>query len=203
MTITILLFNLLKNIGNLPDELIVKIIYDYNGMRHPIVTLLLNHTRNDEHEILSSRPYTKNLIRYFNTFGHSDHLTYLILKEQKEYINQNNINYGVYKDIEYFLPRTFGKLYYNEKNEKLTMFVKDWNLNLSKKKLENIKCMSCNYCWFDVNKHTIWDSPKYIRFSNTHIMPHSWSSVFDYFLEFNYVKNKNYLCKHCFSCAFN
>ena len=37
-----LYWKLLANIGNLPDELIVKILYENNGLKHPIVKLLYN-----------------------------------------------------------------------------------------------------------------------------------------------------------------
>lgn len=47
---------LLTIVGNLPEELIVKILYQYSGLRHPIVNILLN--------INNKRSYFKECISY-------------------------------------------------------------------------------------------------------------------------------------------
>ena len=56
---------LLTIVGNLPEELIVKILYQYSGLRHPIVNMLLNSTKVVEYELLQKLPFSKFIYKIY------------------------------------------------------------------------------------------------------------------------------------------
>ena len=125
------IFNLFRYIGNLPDEIICKIVYEFHGIQHPIVKLLLDKTNVEDY--FKQMPYTQSLIKAYQQNGFTSNTKNLLLNCQKEYANKYNCNAIIYDDIGYFLPRPFGKLYYETKNNhKLVeggMELKYWRLN--------------------------------------------------------------------------
>ena len=140
MTTLSLCWDLLSNVGNIPDELIVKILYQYSGLRHPIVNILLGATKVDEYEDLQKLPFSKSIYKFYlnqekyrSLFG-IDIINY-INNKQCHYFRDCK-SYFHYKNPGYFIPRQFGRLYYNVLNEQdaieTTIHV-DWKLNRSKR----------------------------------------------------------------------
>jgi hypothetical protein len=58
-------WNLLSTIGDLPDELIVKILFQFNGLQHPIVKLLLTETKKNKWEQLQSLPFSQSIKSHY------------------------------------------------------------------------------------------------------------------------------------------
>ena len=58
-----LCWHLLSIVGGLPEEMIVKILYQYSGLRHPIVNILLKSTKVDEYETLRGLPFSKSIYK--------------------------------------------------------------------------------------------------------------------------------------------
>jgi hypothetical protein len=112
-----LCWNLLSSIGNLPNELIIKIVYGFEGIKHPIVMMLLNETRQVQYTTLYNSPFSKKLRKQYYKHGVNDDLLKIM--------NDNNIdfwicrNYIEYNDPGSFIPRQFGRLYYHILNDNL------------------------------------------------------------------------------------
>ena len=142
-----LCWHLLSIVGGLPEELIVKILYQYSGLRHPIVNMLLNSTKVDEYEKLQKLPFSKSIYKFYlnqekyrNLFEID--IINFINNKQCSYFRDSK-SYIHYKNPGYFIPRQFGRLYYNTLNELDAIETKiyvDWKLNRSKRILESIKC---------------------------------------------------------------
>ena len=60
-----LCWHLLSIVGNLPEELIVKILYHYGGLRHPNVSMLLEYTKNEEYEALQKLPISNSIYKFY------------------------------------------------------------------------------------------------------------------------------------------
>ena len=56
---------LLTIIGRLPEELIVKILYEYKGLRHPHVNILRESTKIYDYEKLQKLPLSKLVHKYY------------------------------------------------------------------------------------------------------------------------------------------
>lgn len=134
-----LCWHLLSIIGNLPEELIIKILYQYSGLRHPIVNILLEHTKINEYEKLQTLPFSKSIYKFYinqelyNSLFNIDIINY-INNKQCSYFRECK-SYIHYKNPGYFIPRQFGRLYYNVLNEKDNVETKihvDWKLNKNK-----------------------------------------------------------------------
>ena len=112
-----LCWNLLSTIGNIPDELIIKILYGFEGIKHPIVMMLLNETRQESYMELYNSSFSKKLRKQYYNHGVNDDLLKIM--------NDNNIdfwicrNYIEYNDPGSFIPRQFGRLYYHILNDNL------------------------------------------------------------------------------------
>jgi hypothetical protein len=112
-----LCWNLLSSIGNLPNELIIKIVYGFEGIKHPIVMMLLNETRQNQYTTLYNSSFSKKLRKQYYNHGVNDDLLKIM--------NDNNIdfwicrNYIEYNDPGSFIPRQFGRLYYHILNDNL------------------------------------------------------------------------------------
>ena len=134
-----LCWHLLTIVGGLPEELIIKILYQYSGLRHPIVNILLHSTKINEYEELQKLPFSKSIYKFYlkqdkySSLFNIDIIDYInnkqcfYFKECKSYIH--------YKNPGYFIPRQFGRLYYNTLNEKDLVENKihvDWKLNKHK-----------------------------------------------------------------------
>jgi hypothetical protein len=172
----------LNEIGNIPDELIVKILYEFNGFRHPIVTILLKETKNNTYENLQTYPFSKSIEKYYNKHGCTKKLIDLVSNKQNNYFRFEPIaSYIYYNDPGYFMPRQFGKLYYSIFNDTMK-----WNLHRSKHILDNIKCF-CNKSYSNtnnINNHSSYvEALKYV--------------------ENNILTNNKWMCKYCYNIAFN
>jgi hypothetical protein len=142
-----LCWHLLSIVGGLPEELIVKILFHYSGLRHPIVNMLLKSTKVKEYETLRKLPFSKSIYRFYlnkekysNLFG-IDIITFLN-NNQRSYFQECR-SYFAYQNPGYFIPRKFGRLDYNALNDLdlvETNIHVDWKLNRSKRILESIKC---------------------------------------------------------------
>ena len=116
MTPMELCWNLLSTIGNIPDEIILKIVYEFEGVKHPIVMMLLNDTRQDYYMELYSSPFSKALRKQYYKSGVNDDLLKIINDNTDFRICRNyieNIDPGS------FVPRQFGRLYYDILNDNL------------------------------------------------------------------------------------
>ena len=141
---------LLSIVGNLPEELIIKILYNYGGLRHPNVSILLKSTENEAYEALQNLPISNSIYKfYLNKDKYSalfdiDIISYLNNK-QTSYFRELELEYTHHNDPGYFFPRQFGRLYYEVVNDELgvnTSTQIDWsrkNLVRSKKMLESKK----------------------------------------------------------------
>ena len=132
-------WHLLTIVGHLPEELIVKILYQYGGLRHPIVNMLLEHTKVDRFEELQKLPFSQGIYKFYlnqekysalfglNIINYINNKQYDYFRECTSYINYDNPGY--------FIPRQFGRLYYNVLNDHESVETKvhvDWKLNRSK-----------------------------------------------------------------------
>ena len=141
-----LCWHLLTIVGQLPEELIVKILYQYSGLRHPLVNMLLEHTNVYRFEELQKLPFSSSIYKFYLNqekyralFG-IDIITYInnkqynYFRECKSYIHYDNPGY--------FIPRQFGRLYYNVLNDIDSVETKihvDWKLNRSKIMLKSLR----------------------------------------------------------------
>lgn len=192
-----LYWNLLDNIGKLPDELIVKILYEYNGLKHPIVKLLYNETKIDEYERLKNIPFSISIQKLYYKYGLNDNLIHIMNNKQKYYKLHFLTSYINWNDPGYFIRREKGRLYYNVLNDRLnvikTSYMNLWKLERSKKIIENIKCRcskrfvndfgSLNYLDILYNKHS-----DYVTILNE--------------IEIHYNIN-HWICNQCYNIAFN
>ena len=60
-----LCWHLLSIVGNLPEELIIKILYNYGGLRHPNVSILLKSTENEAYEALQNLPISNSIYKFY------------------------------------------------------------------------------------------------------------------------------------------
>ena len=114
-----LCWNLLDNIGKLPDELIVKILYEYNGLKHPIVKLLYNETKIDKWERLKNLPFSISIQKLYYKYGLNDNLINIMNHKQTYYKLHSLTSYINWNDPGYFIRRENGRLYYNVLNDRL------------------------------------------------------------------------------------
>ena len=97
-----LYWDLLSYIGKLPDELIVKILYEYNGLKHPIVNLLNKTSYNYLLNLDRSKKIIENIKckcgKYFiNDFGNLNYLDIQINKHGNyvEVLNDIERHYNI------------------------------------------------------------------------------------------------------------
>ena len=135
-----LYWNLLRYIGNLPDELIVKILYEFHGLKHPIVSILYESTKLNEYEDLQKLPIRKIIYNFYvNQEKYKNQYNYNIIdfidNQQISYCKFNTRYDKVDNNPGYFFPRQFGRLYYNTLNDNDVVETKihvDWKLNRRK-----------------------------------------------------------------------
>ena len=192
-----LCWNLLANIGNLPDELIVKILYEYNGLKHPIVKLLYNETKIDKYDRLIKLPFSKSIQKHYYKYGINANLINIMNNKQSYYHLHNCTSYINWNDPGYFILRENGRLYYNVLNENLnvieTSYMNLWKLNRSKKIIENIKCR-CDKCY-------IYD---FGTLNNLDMLINKHGNYVTILKEIEKHYNINqWLCNHCYNIAFN
>lgn len=143
-----LVWNLLSFNANLPDELIVKILYEFNGLTHPLVSILRNETKIKYYEDLQSIPFSKIVKNHYYKYGYNHALKNIMINKHKFFKIHNNASYINFNDPGYFIPRQNGRLFYSITGQCNTINV-NWNLNRSKKILDKIKCVGCfkNYVY--------------------------------------------------------
>jgi hypothetical protein len=143
-----LVWNLLSFNANLPDELIVKILYEFNGLSHPLVSILLNETKIKYYEDLQSLPFSKIVQNHYYKYGYNLDLKNIMINKHKFFKIHNNASYINFNDPGYFIPRQNGRLFYSITGKCNTVNV-NWNLNRSNKILDKIKCVGCfkNYVY--------------------------------------------------------
>jgi hypothetical protein len=150
-------FQVFRHLG-LPDEIICKILYEFQGVQHPIVDLLLKKT--DVESVFSKMPYIDDLLKKYKKFGNTLKLTNYFIKKQKDHSNKYNTDDLIYRDIGYILPRPFGRLYHELNETKLVepgMKMDYWELNRSRKILE---CGSLRQRWLYKYGYSVYnDSP--------------------------------------------
>ena len=137
-------WNLLSSVGCLPDEIILKIVYEFNGLQHPVVKLLFNETKVDEWERLRKLPFSRSIQTHYYKHGLDNELLTLLNDKQNLYFIYNCSSYIHFKDPGYFIRREHGRLYYTLLNDNLnvneTSYMNLWKLDRSKKNIESIKC---------------------------------------------------------------
>ena len=137
-----LVWGLLAFNAKLPDELIVKILYEFNGLAHPLVSILLNETKIKFFEDLQTLSFSKFVKNHYYKYGYGDSLKDIMLNKYKYFKIHSNASYINFNDPGYFIPRQNGRLFYSIYTHCNTVNV-NWNLNRSKKILEKIKCVGC------------------------------------------------------------
>ena len=143
-----LIWNILSNIGNLPDEIVVKILYEFNGMSHPLVAILLHETKIKYYDDLQNLPFSKFIQNHYYNYGYNLELNNIMINKHKYFKIHNYASYINFNDPGYFIPRQNGRLFYRLIGPCNTINV-NWNLNRSKKILDKIKCVGCfkNYVY--------------------------------------------------------
>ena len=164
---TLLIWNLLRFNGQLPDEIIVKILYEFRGLEHPLVKKLLDFTENKSYENYQRSRISKVLEKMYREDGEvSDRM----LKELNSYHGQArgySLNmYINYTDPGYYMKRRFGKICYEmitKSNCQLSFYYPDkfnnyngdynsnyipyigryWKLNRSLSILNKLSCKKC------------------------------------------------------------
>ena len=119
-----LCWHFLTIIGQLPEELIVKILYEFNGLRHPHVNMLHDSTKISEYEILQKLPLSKfvhkyylNPKKYYKVYGKN---IIQFIYDSLEKASKKEYPYGISTiDPGYFIPRQFGRLFYEVNNDHL------------------------------------------------------------------------------------
>ena len=172
-------WNLLSTNGNLPDELIVKILYEFNGFSHPLVSLLLNETKIHYYEDLQNLPFSKIVQNHYYKHGYDNSLKNIMLNKHKYFKIHNNASYINFNDPGYFIPRQNGRLFYRIIGNCNTVNV-NWNLNRSKKILDKIKCLGCYKHYVYSNEY---NASKILFKKNTYILKK--------------LENKIWLCNYC------
>jgi len=123
----------LSIIGKLPNELIVKILYEFNGFKHPVVNMLLSRTRVDKWEQLQKLPFCRSIKNLYHQSGMNNDIINMMNTKQTKYFEGNCYSYVHWRDPGCFIPRSNGRLYYllmydNEKvDTKSKMYL--WKLN--------------------------------------------------------------------------
>jgi hypothetical protein len=180
-----LLWNLLSFNGNLPDEIIVKILYDFNGLSHPLVSILLNETKINKYERLQTLPIAKQIQKHYYKYGCNNNLIEIMNNKQK-FFNINSITtYLNYNDPGYFIPRINGRLFYSIFDENNTIEITpkiNWSLNRSKHLLEKIKCVGCL-------KH----------YASCYEYNSSKEKLKKYTYVLKELENKTWVCNYCFN----
>lgn len=176
-----LLWNLLSINYNLPDELIVKILYEFNGFSHPLVSILLNETKIKYFEDLQTLEFSKYVQKHYHKYGYDDSLKDIMINKYKYFKIHNNASYLNFNDPGYFIPRQNGRLFYC-----ISMYTKhnqanvNWDLNRSKKILNKIKCVGCFKKYVYSNEY---NSSKIILKKDTYILKK--------------LKDKPWICNYC------
>ena len=120
-----LCWHLLTLVGHLPEELIIKILFHFGGLRHPNVSLLLHATRDDNCEIMQTLPFSQSIYKFYlnkqkyNTLFGIDIVNYTNNKQYQYYKHYDS--YIHYDDPGCFIPRQFGRLYYTILNDDQTV----------------------------------------------------------------------------------
>ena len=117
-----LCWHLLTIIGHLPEELIVKILYEFHGLKHPHVNMLLESTKIYDYEKLHKLPLRKlvhkyylNPTKYYKVYGKN---IIQFIKESLKKESKYSYPYGICTiDPGYFIPRQFGRLFYEVNND--------------------------------------------------------------------------------------
>ena len=141
-----LCWHLLTIVGQLPEELIIKILYQFSGLSHPIVNMLNEYTKIDRFEELQKLPFSNSIYRfYINQEKYSAlfglNIVNYINNKQLSYFRECK-SYVHYENPGYFIPRQFGRLYYNVLNDNDSVETKvhvDWKLNRSKIMLKTLR----------------------------------------------------------------
>ena len=172
-----LVWGLLYFNASLPDELIVKILYEYNGLSHPLVSILFNETKIRYYESLQNIPFSKYVQKHYYKYGYNTSLKDIMLNKHKYFKIHNNASYINFNDPGYFIPRQNGRLFYNID----TMNI-NWNLNRSKKILDKIKCVGCYKHYVYSNEYNTY---KIIVKKDTYILKN--------------LENNTWICNYCYN----
>ena len=142
-----LCWHLLTLVGDLPEELIIKILFHFGGLRHPNVSLLLDATRDENCEIMRKLPFSKSIYKFYLNKEKYQHLFGIDIvnysnNKQYEYYRhyKYNKNYIHYDDPGCFIPRQFGRLYYTILNDDQTVVTTKqikWKLKTSQNEFKN------------------------------------------------------------------
>ena len=128
-----LLWEFLSFNGNLPDEIILKILYDFNGLSHPLVYILLNDTKINKYEHLQILPIGKKVQKHYYKYGYDKILVEMMNNKQQYFNIINYTSYLNYNNPGYFIPRINGHLFYSICYENNTIEITPqikWNINI-------------------------------------------------------------------------
>ena len=167
-----LLFSCLEKF--LPKELILKILYDYRVIEHPLVTILKNYTKIDGN--LNNYYY-----RNFGTLWYTRNK-----KWDRDFMNnQNVIKVNIIKNnyIE-------TKLCYFKELNPLGFSLLNRSLNIMTKKLQ---CSNCKFCYYYLNRNIIREKSNIVL----HINYNSSTKQLIY-LEKKFNFNHKFYCTMCY-----
>ena len=180
--------------------MILKIIYHYRGIQHPVVSLLLESSKKLEYENNQKYSLGKQLQKSYEMHGSSPQLQELIDYFYKTQLTGYGLRNDYFKinDPGYFIKRPFGKLYYNinEENKPIQegKKLRQWNLRRSINITNKLDC-SCGYNYYNVNHSYVIRESKKHKFIN-----YNSDTACLLFLEKKLNLNSeysNYTCKTC------
>ena len=189
---------------HLPDEIIDIIVFKYRCIKHPIVNLLLDYTKNSYCEKNQKTHLGLQINSAYKKLKSKDgDINQLI----KDYFRHSMIEFeteldkryfNIINDFGFYLKRDIGKLYYNRKYDHNNVhegsFLEIWNLSRSNKIINKITCKCKNNLkfYYQVNKREVKIYSK--RYS--HINYNSVTRDLMYF-ENKLIKHGQYICSYC------
>ena len=184
---------------HLPNELIFKIIYDFEGIQHPLVSILRKATQNKTWDRLTNLPFSKKIQKYYYKYGLDDNLQIIINNKQKYYYMHNCSSYISYNNPGYFIPRQKGRLYYSVLDDNTpieNIRFTEFKLERSKNIIKNILCVGCNKLYIRENPAVF----------NNYIEKYgSYTKLLDNFNDYccKNLKINKWLCNYCYNVGFN
>ena len=196
-----LLWTYLVDIGNLPDEIIAKILYEFEGLKHPLVSILRYETKIHNYELMQQYPFSKTIQSFYNKYGLTKKLLEFTIVKQNNYFKgppppPKTQSYIIYDDPGCFIPRQLGKLFYTILGDNDTVEKNNyvpWNLIRSKRKFENIECF-CGKKMIEYNIN--------LR-SNLLQQYGNYTTIMKHIDEQYILSHDKWLCSYCYNIAFN
>ena len=153
----------------LPDELILMILFQFRAIQHPVVSQLLKKTENILCELNQKNIYGIEVNKVYNNLKTQNKDKKVDIHEimsnhfnSEIYWNNPDLNFLLrYDDFGYFIKRSFGKLNYSIKHDYKNVDTSShfglFDLTRSQKIIEKYTC-KCDYklkFYYNVNKRDV------------------------------------------------